>query len=128
MNLQTPELIGQKCIMEPIDSHFQSELRKGMDVAIYTESKKDRPWLGRVVEVKDDGLSFEVQWFKRKGRSSTYYALTNKDGSMYSSLVDAETVMFWEFTENKKTDSFELSKDWLEKIQQEYESHDICYQ
>ena len=128
MNLQTPELIGQHCIVEPIDSHFQSELRKGMDVAIYTESRKDRPWLGRVVEVQDDGLSFEVQWFKKKGRSSTYYALTNKDGSIYSSLLDTETVMFWEFTENKKIDSFELSKDWLEKIQLEYESHDICYQ
>ena len=128
MHEDTPDLVGEHCILEPSDGQFQTEIKSGMDVAVFTESKKDRPWLGRVVNVFDDGLSFEVHWFKRKGRGFTFQALNNKNGTKYTSILDTETVMLWEFSDNKNDDSFDVSKEWLEKIDDEYWSHDMCYE
>ena len=114
--------------MKPTESQFQTEIQSGMDIAVYTESKKDRPWLGRVINIQEGGNTFQVQWFKRKGKGSTFKALTNKDGTRYTSLLASNTVMLWEFTDNKTDDSFEVSKEWLEKIFEQYHSHDMCYQ
>ena len=127
LNIQTPDLIGQNCIVEPVESQFQSEILVGMDIAVYTESRKDRPWLGRVLGIQDGGQSFEVLWFKKKGRSSTFQSMKNKDGTGYTSVLPSDTVMLWEFSTNKEVDSFDVSKDWLGKIDEEYNSHDLCY-
>lgn len=128
MNEAVPELCGEKCIVEPTDSQFQTEIKSGMDIAVYTASKKDRPWLGRVLTVMEDGLSFEVQWFKRRNKGLTFHALHNKDGSKYTQMLDTDTVMLWEFTDNKTVDSFEVSQEYLDKIREEYSSHDMCYE
>ena len=128
LNCETPELIGQICNVEPTESQFQADIQSGMDIAVYTESKKDRPWLGRVLDIQEGGKTFQVQWFKRKGKGSTFQALTNKDGTRYTSLLASNTVMLWEFTDKKTDDSFEVSKEWLEKIFEQYQSHDLCYE
>ena len=127
-NENTPELLGERCIVEPSVSHFHTDIKPGMDVAVYTASKNDRPWLGRVVQVQEDCQDFEVQWYKRKGRSLNFQSLRNQDGSRYTSVLDSNTVMLWEFSDNKKDDSFDVSKEWLEKIGEEYKAHDMCYE
>ena len=35
--------------------------------------------------------------------------------------------MFWDFAESKGDECFTVSKDWLEKIDEAYRSHDRCY-
>ena len=127
-NEDTPELLGQNCVVEPSESQFQADIIPNMDVAVYTISKVSRPWLGRVVKVEEDGQTFEVQWFKRRGRSLTFQRLSNQDGSKYTSVLDSDTVMLWEFSDNKTDNSFDISKEWLAKIMEEYRSHDLCYE
>ena len=122
-----PELIGEHCILEPADGQFEADIVNGMDVAVYTSSLNSRPWVGRVISVQEDKLSFCVQWFKKKGRTSTYQALLNKDGTRYTSVLLLETVMLWEFSENRTEETFDISREWLEKIKDEYSSHDLCY-
>ena len=109
-------------------SQFQTEISPGMDIAVYTESKKDRPWLGRVLKIQADSSTFEVQWFKRRGRSATFQAMFSEYGTAYSSTLDTNTVMLWEFGDNKTENSFEISKEWYIKIMEEYKSHDMCYE
>ena len=124
---EVPDLEGESYIPEPAFGQFDIEIRSGMDVAVFTHSVKDRPWLGRVLSVEKESSRFEVQWFKKKGRSMTFEAQFNKDGTKYTSLLPLETVMLWEFATIKTEDSFEVSKDWLVKIMKEYSSHDECY-
>lgn len=124
---EVPDLEGESYIPEPALGQFDLEIRSGMDVAVFTHSVKDRPWLGRVLSVEKESSRFEVQWFKKKGRSMTFEAQFNKDGTKYKSLLPLETVMLWEFATTKTEDSFEVSKDWLVKIMEEYSSHDECY-
>ena len=128
MGEDIPDLVGEHCNVETSVGQFETDIRPSMDVAVYTCSVKERPWLGRALEVKDDGVSFEVQWFKKKGRSLTYEALYNKDGSKYTSVILLETVMMWEFSDRKTDQTFDISKAWYGKIMEEYASHDECYQ
>ena len=121
-----PELTGENCILEPTDGKFETDIVNGMDVAVYTSTVSSRPWVGRVLSLLENGR-FLVNWFKRKGRSSTYQALYNKDGTRYTSVLLLETVMLWEFSENKTLETFDISRQWLEKIYDEYSSHDLCY-
>ena len=124
-----PDLGGEHCILEPIDGKFEIEIRPQMDVAVYTHSVKDRPWLGRVLSVLETESKFEVNWFsKKKGRTMTFSAMYNSDGSRLTSVLPLESVMMWEFSTNKEVDSFDVSKDWFAKIMSDYESHDKCYQ
>ena len=121
-----PELSGEHCILEPADGKFETDIVNGMDVAVYPSTVISRPWVGRVLSLQENGR-FEVNWYKRRGRSSTYQALYNKDGSRYTSVLLLETVMLWEFSENKTLETFDISRQWLEKIYDEYSSHDLCY-
>ena len=124
----TPDLIGEHCILDPSEGQFDVDILQGMDVAVFTHSVRDRPWLGRVQNVQKEGAEFLIQWYKKRGRSSTFQAMVNKDGSRMTSVLPSETVMLWEFSTNKTDDSFDISKDWMEKIASEYESHDKCYE
>jgi hypothetical protein len=128
MREDIPDLVGEHCNVETSFGKFQMDIQPTMDVSVYTCSVKERPWLGRVLNVQEDGINFEVQWFKKKGRSLQYQALYNKDGTRYTSVLLLETVMFWEFSDNKTDETFEISKEWYRKIMEEYSSHDLCYQ
>jgi hypothetical protein len=70
-----PDLVGEHCNVETSLGKFQMDIQQTMDVAVYTCSVKERPWLGRVRNVQEDGFNFEVQWFKKKGRLLQYQAL-----------------------------------------------------
>ena len=128
LNNEVPELLGERFILEPSDSEFSSDIRTDMIVAVYTKSKMNRPWLGVVLKGLDDGQNFQVQWYKRRGRSLNFEASNNKDGTRYTSVLDSSTVMFWEFHDKRGEDWFTVSKEWLVKIKDAYDSHDMCYE
>ena len=127
LNEEVPELVGEHIILEPIEGQFDVEIMPGMDVAVYSHSVKDRPWLGRVLRIEKEKARFEVHWFKRRGRSNTFCGMYQGDRTPFKSALPLETVMMWEFSSNKNEDSFDLSKDTLDKIMREYSSHDECY-
>ena len=122
-----PDLIGEHCVLDPVEGHFDVDIVPGMDVAVYSQSVKDRPWLGRVLKIEESKASFEIHWFKRKGRSFTFQGMFQSDGSPFKSMILLETVMMWEFSTKKQIDSFDISKDIYDKIMSEYVSHDACY-
>ena len=97
-----------------------------MDVVILTTCKRNRPWVGRVVQILS-ASEFQIQWFERRNRSNTFWASTNKDGSPYVSAASVESVMFWEMAVDSGPESFVLSEYWLKRISFEYSSHDSCY-
>ena len=69
-----PELSGEHCILEPADGKFETDIVNGMDVAVYPSTVISRPLVGRVLSLQENGR-FEVNWYNRRGRSSTYQAL-----------------------------------------------------
>ena len=122
-----PELKGQIYPEGLEEGEFNQEVSMGMDVAVFTQSKRNRPWLGRVSEIDRVRGKFKLQWFSRRSRGTTYYAMKNSDGSPFVSEQDVCCVMLWEFTDRKMESSFDVSNYWLEKIAVEYEKHDNCY-
>ena len=108
------------------EGSFYQEVCLGMDVAVYTRSKRSRPWLGRVTEIDAKNGKFKLQWFSRRSRGSTFYGMKNADSSPFVSEQDVLTVMFWQFTENRNESSFSVSSYWLDKIAIEAEMHDEC--
>jgi hypothetical protein len=75
MSNNIPDLVREHCNVETSFGMFQMDIKPTIDVAVYTCSVKERPWLGRVLNVQEDGINFEVQWFKKKGRLLQYQAL-----------------------------------------------------
>ena len=123
---ETRELVGARHVEDPEISNFQAEIKKDMDVAIFTESKSTRPWLGRVIEVKPGCKEFVVHWFQRRSRSLLFHA-SMSNGAPSTSILSTDSVMLWNFTDRRTADSFELSQEWFDKIMTEYSDHDLCY-
>ena len=98
-----------------------------MDVALYTRQKSTRPWLGRVLSLLAGGKDFVVHWYKKRSRSTVYQASFNSNGTPFTSTMSTDTVMLWNFSDNKTENSFEVSSEWLEKIMKHYYDHDLCY-
>ena len=42
----------------------QTDLAPGLDVCVFTEDQKTRPWLGRVLEVFPEELTFDIHWYQ----------------------------------------------------------------
>ena len=92
----------------------------GMDVVVYTEETRGRPWTGRIVKLLENG-NILLHWYTRKTvRSTMFSALSNPDGSPSLAEQEKGTVMFWMMSENRREDSFTLSPYWLETIKLEY--------
>ena len=118
------ELTGDKYPEVIDDGDLDSEISVGMDVCVYTEEKRGRPWVGRVVQILED-KRFLIHWFTRKTiRSKTFTALHNQDGSRNISEQENGTVMFWQMSECRTQTSFILSNFWLETLERQYESLD----
>lgn len=123
---ETPELMGDLYPEEICDGHLEDEVAVGMDLCIYTQDERSRPWVGRIVQVLEN-KRFKLQWFVRKTvRSKIFTALNNADGSPSLVELDNETVMFWMMSEpqSRSSTSFSLSAYWLQTIQREYEEID----
>ena len=126
--VEVRELVGAKHVPEPELSTFSTEIREGMDVSVYTHTKSTRPWMGRVVKILTGGNEFEIQWFKRRTKSMTFFAASNSDKSPFTSVMSTDAVMLWNFSDNRTENSFELSQEWFAKIMKEYSDHDQCYE
>ena len=121
------ELKGQKCIQDAEDGDFFDEIQIDMDVAVYSEVKSKRPWIGRVVECITSRREFKIHWYGRKPRSLYFSPSVNKDGTPLVSVVSVDCVMFWEFTTKSQVDdSFKVSREWFDKVMDGYKSHDQC--
>ena len=123
-----PPLKGEVYPANLEEGVFTQEICVGMDVAVYTRSKRSRPWLGRVTEIAPEPGKFMLQWFSRRSKGSTFYGMKNADGSPFVSKQDFLSVMFWEFSEKKSDSSFTVAPYWLDKIAKEAISHDKCYE
>ena len=114
-----PEISGQVCEV----GLFDAAVRVDIDVVVYTREVKGRPWVGRVTKVNTN-KTFELQWFDRKGKGSTFRAMKTSDNEPYITKLDNSVVMFWDISDQRMSDSFHLSPYWLSKIQKEYEKYD----
>ena len=121
---EVPPLIGDVYQEDAVISVFENNVILGMDIIVYTRSKEKRPWCGRVIEILPEKHRFRIQWFGRRGKGLKFHALTNPDGSAYSTELDNSVVMFWEICESKQEGSFMLSHVWLNRIMEEYEKYD----
>ena len=118
------ELFGATYPEDIQEGHVDEDVSVGMDVVVYTDEQKGRPWTGRIVKLKESG-NLLIHWYTRKTvRSKMFSALTNTDGSPSLSEIERGSVMFWMMSENRREDSFTLSSYWLETIRLEYECLD----
>ena len=127
LNCEERELSGSKPALDPEIGSFDSEIKVDMDVVIFTHVKCSRPWLGRVVSVSQKEKEFTIRWFLRKQKSRVFFA-ADKNGKPYTSRVSSDSVMLWNFSENRSDNSFEVSKECISKIMKVYEEHDSCYE
>ena len=106
------------------EADFDQEIKEGLDVLIYSDIKKHRPWVGRVLNVTN--LSkFQIHWFeRRKGDMNMYYAACNRDGSPYTSEIESASVILWNFSTRIDDASFSVSKFFLNQFKVEYSRHD----
>jgi len=103
---------------EPLEGDL-SEVGIGTDVCVYTENRKGRPWVGRVVEILAN-KQFIINWFQRSGRSMVFEAMREPDGSLALSTIELDSIMFWEMSVKRSEDKFSLPSFWLETIKMEY--------
>ena len=55
------------------------EVLPGFDVAVYTETKSGRPWVGRVVSIDKEKNEFEIHWFEKVQADSNKYVAMFKE-------------------------------------------------
>ena len=119
-------LTGNVCAETIEEGNLEEDITVGTDLCVFTESNRGRPWVGRVQELLP-GKKFKIQWFSRRsGRGKIFSAMTLSDGSPYVSEEDFESIMFWEMSENRRSDSFTLSNFWLEAMKEEYKKLDLA--
>ena len=110
---------------EDVSEGSLEEIREDVDICVYTEATKGRPWVGRVKEMLPGG-KFVIHWFERKsGRGNRFTALSNPNGTPHLETLELSTIMFWAFTENRRQDSFIISPYWMEHLRLEYEKLDL---
>ena len=117
-----PQLIGEFYPEDVTDGDLENEIHEGIDVCIYTENMRSRPWVGRILRVCEDN-EFILQWYSRKSsRSTVFTALQNPDGSPSIATLSYNTVMFWRMSEpqSRTANSFSLTQHWLQVIMSEY--------
>ena len=117
-------LAGNICSEIIEEGDLEEDITIGTDICVYTESTRGRPWVGRVQELLP-GKKFKIQWFSRRsGRGKLFSAMFSDDGTPYVSEQDFDSIMFWDMSENRKSDSFSLSNFWLEAMKEEYNKLD----
>lgn len=115
-----PEISGQVCEV----GLFDTAVRVGLDVVVYTREVKGRPWVGRITKVNSN-KTFEIQWFDRKGKGCTFRSMKTPDNEPYTTKLDNSVVMFWDISDQRMSNSFHLTPYWLSKILKEYEKYDM---
>ena len=105
---------------ESIEEGSLDEVCEDMDVCVYTDGSKGRPWVGRVKQMLPGG-KFVIHWFVRKsGRGEIFTALNNANGTPSLTELELDTIMFWAMTEKRRQDSFVIAPFWMETMRLEY--------
>ena len=102
------------------ESH--GDVKIGDDVAVYTEEKIGRPWVGRIVDVTETEVL--IHWFARKKKKYTYEDLRNNDGSPQIDRISRNTIMYRDVSSICKESSFQITPSWMNKILMEYDVMD----
>ena len=102
---------------------FDSNIREGLDVVIYTRSPQERPWVGRVLNILLD-KKFSIHWFERHGKSGKFHAMENPDGTPYASELENSSVMMWDIATQSMDKSFHVTPYRLGQIVKEYKKYD----
>ena len=114
-----PEIVGY----EFPEQLFDHNIREGIDVAILTQDKDTRPWVGRVSKILPN-RQFSIHWFERNGRSLKFRPMFHRDGSRYLSDIENSNVIMWDISLHKFVDSFHISSATFDKIMREYDKYD----
>ena len=119
-----PDLEGDTFPEVLDEADFQEDNREGVVVLIYTKTKYNRPWLGRIVQRLSEE-TFIIQWYeRRKGNMNVFHASFESDGKPYTSTLDVETVILWNFSTGIDDTSFSVNDFFLNKFKEEYCRHD----
>ena len=57
-----PEIVGSVCE----EGLFNTNIKVGIDVVVYTKAHVGRPWVGRMIEILENN-QFVIYWFNRLG-------------------------------------------------------------
>ena len=96
----------------------------GMDVAVYTDMKKGRPWVGRVLTIDGVSNTFDIHWYVKTPGQKNKYAAMPSDNESLISTQSLESVMLWGFTDDREESSCYISNYWLDNLRIEYEKLD----
>ena len=119
-----PDLEGEVFPESLDEADFEEDVKEGLDVLVYSKSKKGRPWCGRVVKIMQNH-QFLIHWFARqKGNSNTFVATYNSDETPYTTELDTATVILWNFSSKIDETSFHVNNYFLLKFKEEYCRHD----
>ena len=119
-------MVGNLCPENIEEGNLDEDIEVGMDVCVYTRNKRNRPWVGRVSELLPN-KKFVIHWYQRSGRGHTYHAMKNFDGSPFLTEQDLDSIMFWDMSEKRRDDRFDLTSFWLQAMQHEYVKLDSEY-
>ena len=97
-------------------------LRIGDDVAIYTKTMSGRPWIGRVMEIKEGEVS--VQWFQKKSARLKYEAQYYRNGKPYIDTISRESIIYINVSAVSDKKTLKLTPTVHRKIMDEYEKLD----
>ena len=105
---------------EEISEGDLKEVDIGTDVVVYTTEIQTRPWVGRVTKLLAN-QRFEINWFvKKSGRGQVFESMKDALGSPVASVIDLDSVMFWQMSEKRTEQSFTLAPFWVETVRIEY--------
>ena len=104
---------------------FASFIRENLDVVIYSDSREERPWLGRVSQILE-GNRFLIHWYKRNGKSSKFHA-TYSGGEPYVTELEFSNVMMWDIAAHRMETSFHVTPYRLAQIGKEYKKYDDIF-
>ena len=90
------------------------DVNEGEDIAVYTNVKEERPWVGRVVKVFAKEVI--VHWFSKKSRKYTYENLQNQDSTPMTDRIPRESIMYRCISSVSKDTSFQITPTCLSKI------------
>ena len=116
---ELPEIIGD--VFE--ENLFDANIRKDLDVVVYSDCEADRPWVGRITEVLE-GRRFNINWYQRQGKSLKFHAMLNSDKTAYVSELENRNVMMWDISVQQTKNSFFLTPYKLNKILKDYKMYD----
>ena len=122
-----PEIWGKVYSEDLQDGDFLCDAKIGLNVIIYTVSRSSRPWVGVITDIAKDENKLNIHWYKRAPGGGKRYRPVMRGDVPYTSTIDVASVMLWSVADHLVTGELDLSDCW-DKINEEYNKHDDCYQ